>query len=519
MTPLRMTTALLFAGAVIGLSAAASAQDGALRVRLNADVRSTDPGVNRDGNTDMVMKHMVEGLVAYRQDTSIGPALAEGVNVSADGLTYTFALRKGVKFHNGQVLTAADVKFAWERYLKKETNWRCLPEFDGRGVSKITAIETPDDATVVFKIEKPAALFLTSMARVDCGQSGIFHRASLKDDGTWNAPVGTGPYAIGEWRRGQFFELVKFKDYSSRSGSLDGLAGDKSGGPERIRLTIIPDAAASKAALSANSIDMIPDVDESDAAELKGKPGLAISSSPTLGLVGVLLQTTDPVLKDVRIRRALALSLDYPELVKALTGKAEDYNPSAIPSASGFHKAVQKSGYKRDIPAARKLLQEAGYKGETIKLLTNKRYNSMYEMAVLVQAMALDSGIKLEFEVIDWATQLDLYSKGTYASMSFAFSARYDAGLSFDMFAGPKATQPRKVWDNPESQKLINQALAITDPAARQPLFDALHRQMIEDVPAIWLYNNVALAVTGPRVASYTPWVTESPRFWAVKLK
>ena len=506
----------IVSGALVGFPATAQEP---LRVRLNADIRSTDPGVNRDGNTDMVMTHLVEGLVAYRQDTSIGPMLAEKVEVSADGLTYTFTLRSGVKFHNGEPLSSADVKFAWDRYLKRETNWRCAPEFDGRGVSKVTAIETPDPRTVVFRIEKPAVLFLASMARVDCGQSGIWHRTSLNEDGSWKTPVGTGPYTLAEWRRGQFVELAKFKDYASRGGAPDGLTGGKSAGPDRIRLTIIPDAAASKAALQSNSIDMIPDVDEADAAELKTKPGIKIASSPTLGAVGLLIQTTDPVLKDVRIRRALALAIDHPELVKAVAGDGVAYNPSPIPTASGFYSAVQKQGYKRDIAAAKKLLADAGYKGETVKMLTNKRYNSMYETAVVVQAMALEAGIKIEFEVIDWATQLDRYTKGDYAMMSFAFSARYDATLSFDMFSGPKATQPRKVWDNAEMQKLIDGSGATADPARRQPLFDALHKQMIEDVPVIWLYNNEAITATGPRVTAFTPWITEQPRFWAVAVR
>jgi peptide/nickel transport system substrate-binding protein len=503
-------------GALVGYPATAQEP---LRVRLNADIRSTDPGVNRDGNTDMVMTHLVEGLVAYRQDTSIGPMLAEKVEVSADGLSYTFTLRSGVKFHNGEPLSSADVKFAWDRYLKRETNWRCAPEFDGRGVSKVTAIETPDPRTVVFRIEKPAVLFLASMARVDCGQSGIWHRTSLNEDGSWKTPVGTGPYTLAEWRRGQFVELAKFKDYASRGGAPDGLTGGKSAGPDRIRLTIIPDAAASKAALQSNSIDMITDVDEADAAELKTKPGIKIASSPTLGAVGFLIQTTDPVLKDVRIRRALALAIDYPELVKAVAGDGVAYNPSPIPTASGFYSAVQKQGYKRDIAAAKKLLADAGYKGETVKMLTNKRYNSMYETAVVVQAMALEAGIKIEFEVIDWATQLDRYTKGDYAMMTFAFSARYDATLSFDMFSGPKAAQPRKVWDNAEMQKLIDGSGATADPARRQPLFDALHKQMIEDVPVIWLYNNEAITATGPRVTAFTPWITEQPRFWAVAVR
>jgi peptide/nickel transport system substrate-binding protein len=176
---------------LLGIATSVAAQDASRRVRLNSDIRSTDPGVNRDGNTDIVMSHLVEGLVGYREDTTVGPMLAEAVTVSADGTAYTFALRQGIKFHNDEPLTSADVKGAWDRYLKMETNWRCLPVFDGRGVAKIIAIETPDAVTIVFKIEKPAALFLATMARTDCGQSGIWHKSSLNADGTWKEPVPT----------------------------------------------------------------------------------------------------------------------------------------------------------------------------------------------------------------------------------------------------------------------------------------------------------------------------------------
>src|ERR1700756_5995492 len=94
-------------GAVACAAVLPNAQAQVLRSRLNADIRSTDPGTNRDENTDAVLLHVVEGLVAYREDLSIGPLLAESYEVAADGLTYSFHLRAGVKFHNGANMTSA----------------------------------------------------------------------------------------------------------------------------------------------------------------------------------------------------------------------------------------------------------------------------------------------------------------------------------------------------------------------------------------------------------------------------
>jgi len=113
-----------------------------IKVGFNGDIRSTEPGVNRDENSDAFIMHIVEGLVAYREDASVGPMLAKDVTISDDGLTYTFTLREGVKFQNGKPLTAEDVKWTWQHYLDPKTQWRCLPEFDGRGVSKILDISS-----------------------------------------------------------------------------------------------------------------------------------------------------------------------------------------------------------------------------------------------------------------------------------------------------------------------------------------------------------------------------------------
>jgi peptide/nickel transport system substrate-binding protein len=97
--------------------------------------------------------------------------LAERIDLSDEGRTYTFRLRDGVRFHNGQPLTSADVAFSFERYRRREVNWRCRPDLDS-DVTRLTAVETPDPRTVVMRLEKPSALFLTTLARTDCGQTG-----------------------------------------------------------------------------------------------------------------------------------------------------------------------------------------------------------------------------------------------------------------------------------------------------------------------------------------------------------
>src|SRR5688572_16002062 len=110
-------------GAVLA-SAAAGAAAQTLTYAQNQDIRSTNPGVNRDGNTDAVMQHMVEGLVGYDAKGVAAPMLARSVQASTDGRTYTFKLRKGVKFHNGAEMTSADVLWSWNRYMDPKTQDR-----------------------------------------------------------------------------------------------------------------------------------------------------------------------------------------------------------------------------------------------------------------------------------------------------------------------------------------------------------------------------------------------------------
>jgi len=490
-----------------------------LRTRLNADIRSTDPGTNRDANTDGVIAHIVEGLVAFRDDTSVGPMLAESWTISNEGRTYTFRLRQGVKFHNGATMTADDVVWSLKRWLDPATQWRCLSEFSATGIARIEKIEAPDVQTVAVTLDQPTALFLPTLARPDCGQTAIIHRDSVGPDGKWITPVGTGPFKLGEWKRGQYVDVIRFDGYASRSEPRSGYTGAKTAQVDRVRFNAIPDSSAAKAGLLSGSLDVIMSLSIPDLEELKSRSDAQLSITPALAMTGILFQTRDPLLKDVRIRRAIALSIDTAQIVDAVMEGTARPNNSALPIGSPFYSETQSHGYVQNIMEAKKLLAEAGYRGQPIKMITNKRYSFVFDSGVLVQAMAQAVGINIELEVLDWAAQLDRYNRGDYQSMAFTYSARLDPSLSFEMLTGPKAAQPRKVWDNPAAQEMLRQSMMIDDAAKRQALFDEMHRRFIADVPMIVLFNGAELTALRKNVKGYAGWLYPQPRFWGVTIE
>ena len=511
-------TRCLSAAVLAGIVSIGTARAQAVTVALNADIRSTNPGVNRDDNTDGVVLNMVEGLVGYRQNGTVGPLLAEKVDTSADGLTYTFHLRKGVKFHNGAPMTSADALWSWQRYMDPKTEWRCIADFDGRSGLKVTEAAAPDAETFVMKIDKPSALFLDSLARTDCGMTAILSKDSVNPDGTWNKPVGTGPFKFVDWKRGEYVTVTRFDDYVSPPGDkVDGYVGNKKALVKDVKFLVVPDASTAKAGLLSGAID-IAQILDSDAPELQQSAAVQVLT-PTSAVKHVLLiQTRDPVLKNVKLRQAIAAALDMGQLVAAASNGLGKINNSAVPQSSAYSDEAQKQGYAYDPAKAKKLLAESGYKGEPIKIIANKRLTvPSFPVAVMAQAMLQSVGINVEIEVLEWATQLDRYNKGNYQMMSFSYSSRLDPALSFEQFTGPKDKQPRKVWDNPEAQALLDQAFTVSDPAERQKLFDQLYALQLADTPLIILFNGIEFSAQGKRVQGQPYWEGKQ-RLWGVSV-
>lgn len=473
-----------------------------LKVQFNSDIRSNQPGVNRDANSDSVMMNVVEGLVTQGDGGRIVPVLADSWTVSEDGTVYTFTLRDGVTFHDGAALTAEAVKWSLEKTLGDE-NFPCRTFFDGSRGSKITEIGAPDARTVTLTLESPNAMLLPFMAQTQCGGMAILSEASYNADGSWKAPVGTGPFVFGEWKRGESIQLTKYAGYVPHGEVQDGFGGRKEALVDEVNILVVPDISTAIAGLESGALDILPYISPTEGAKLRDEKGVNVTAEPHGGIVTMLFQTNDPLMSNLALRKAFVAALDMPELVDAVMAGLTTPNNSLVSAKSSYHGEVQKQGYTYDPAAVPALLAEAGYKGEKITILTNRRSAINFDTAMIAQAMLQAVGINAEIEVLDWATQLDRYNSGNYQVMAFNYSNRADPALAFQAIAGSKAEKANAIWDNDEVVALIAEVTAEADPAKRQALFDTLHQRFIADLPLVMLTNNLDVSATRPGVEGY----------------
>jgi peptide/nickel transport system substrate-binding protein len=503
----------------LSLSAAApAAAETVLHARINADIQSSEPGMRRDENTDAVLLHVGEGLVASREDGSVGPMLAAGWTVSPDGRSYRFALRRDVRFHNGEPLTARAVVWSLRRYFAPDSHWRCRAEFGPRGIARVTSIDAPDSYTVVVDLDRPAPLFLSELTRADCGGTAILSPASVGKDGTWQRPVGTGPFMWAEWRRNQYVDLVRYPGYRSQLGKPDGNGGGKKALVDRVRFSVIPDDSAASAALLRGSLDVLDGLASNQLGYIRGAAGVRFSTSPSMDMFILMLQTADPVLRDPRLRRAIALSIDVGALTRVAAHGMALADSSVVARVSPFSGSAQRALVQRNLTEARALVKASGYRGQPLDLVVSHAPPEMFDAAIIIQAQAREAGIVINIVSLDWASHFARYSSGNYQATVYAFSPRLDPSFMFDVLIGDKTTEPRKIWDSATARALLNASRQTGDRGARQAAFDALDLQFRRDTPGVVLFNTRRVTALRSTVHGYRSWPAQLQRLWNVSV-
>ncbi|WP_117191554.1 ABC transporter substrate-binding protein [Rhizobium terrae] len=507
--------ALMLSG---GVRANEPKKGGVIRIVLTADIRSLD-GSRTDSNTDTVLNHIYEPLVGFRADMTVGPMLAESWNVSGDGKIYTFAFKKGTTYHNGDKVLAADFKWLWERRMASrgtDAPWLCVPTFDGSRGLKVEAVEAPDADTLVFKLNAPNTLFLVRLADPVCN-IWVASPKNVGADGKWidGSAIGSGPFRLREWKKEQYISLARYDGYLATGGEKNGQAGDRTVYVDEARFTIVPDKTAAETALFAGQVDVVSTIQPSRVEDLKSK-GAKIISSPGLSMTAILMQNLDPLLSNVKMRQAIAHALDFQQIAAAQTAGMAEFNPSGVPQSSAYFNESFLQWPKYDPARTKALLAEAGYKGQPIKLQTNKRYIGMYDNAIVIQAMLSAAGINVELEVLDWSAQLDNFMTGKFQMQSFGYSSRPDPLVIYGMFTGDKSKTPNYQWGDPKALELYLKAIDTVGLKEKQAALQDLHKLMAQQVPILGLYYFPVIEAISEKLVGYDTWALDKPRAWGV---
>ncbi len=463
---------LLLAGALLaaGCSAGSTASPGAaqgtpdapLRIGLTADPANLD-FTRTDGAAipEALLVNVYEGLVRLDQQTGeIEPALADSWTVSPDGLVYDFTLREGVRFSNGEAFTADDVKFSIERV--QSDAWTVSLK-SGMGAVSGVEVVSPTQARVTLSQPSNSWLFrMTTRIGAMFDPSGVGDLA--------NTPVGTGPYAVSEFRRGDALVLTRRDDYWGEKPAI-----------AQVNLQYFDDATAAVNALLTDGIDVIGTVQAPEAlAQFDGDARFQVIEGTTNGEVTLAMNNAAGPTSDVRVRRAIAMAIDHEAVLNtAWAGRGALIDTMVPPTDPWYQPLPDVTPY--DPAAARALLAEAGTPNVSLRMrIANLPY--AVASAQVVQSQLAAVGIQTEIEPLEfparWLEQV--FREADYDISIVAHVEPRDIRTFGD---------PKYYWryDNPEVQRLLadsetgSQEQQVTDVAQ-------VGRLLAEDAAADWLF-------------------------------
>ena len=483
----RLPACVLLAGLSAGLLVGPPARGAArqdLVVGMQIEPTGLDPTVAAPVAIGQVAwQNLFEGLVRIDRDGVIRPELAQSWTIAPDGLTYTFDLVTGVKFHNGEPFDASVARFALDRARGPQSLNSQKAFYDA-----IDAIDTPNPKTLVLHLKRPAGNLLYWLG---WPAAVMVEPKSAESDKT--SPVGTGPFRFASWQRGDKVELVRNPDYwnPARAAKLD-----------RVTFRFIADAQAQSAALKAGDVDAFPEfgTPELFAAFESDKTFKAVVGKTGLKTVAGMNNSRKPF-DDKRVRRALMMAIDRKALIEAVY--------SGLGTPIGSHFSPTDPGYKdmtgvlpSDPAKAKALLAEAGYpNGFSFTMKTPQMAYAARSSEVL-QAMLAEIGVTMTIVQSEFPAQWvqDVFLGRNFDMTIVAHAEPLDIGIY--------ARDPYYFnYKNPAFDAVIAAAERATDPAERAADYGRAEAILAEDVPALYLFVLPKLGIWNSKLDGF--WTDE----------
>lgn len=451
-----------------------------LKFPLDQSIPTLDPHLSLGGSNSTVVLNVFEGLFSFNSSYEPVPSLAESYEVSEDGKNYVFHLRQGITFHNGKELKAEDAAASLNRW--KELAPRAKSSF---GESEF---EAQDDYTVVLNLNEPKNDTLAQLSHV-LNFAAIMPKEVVESAGPDGVKeyIGTGPFKLVEWKADQYIHVSKFENYQSPDGESDGFAGKREALVNDIYFTLALDNATRFSSFLAGdfdyvdvSIDNLPLVENDDSIEL------VKDLSTDFNLI---FNKKSPLFSDIAYRQAVAALVNAEEILLGITSTPDLYrlNPSYMyeENAKWYSEAGSEAYNQSNPEEAKRLLAEAGYNGEVVRLLTTKDTGSFYNASLMLQAQLEAIGVKTQLDIYDYATML---------------TKRADA-TAWDIYLGPfivPSTPSQLLYLNPSYGFAEDAKLADLLKKATAALTDEEIKEANDELQAyVWEYlGNVKIGDT-----------------------
>ncbi len=480
---------------------------GQIEVALIGEPPSMDHTQTSATVTTLVVTHIYEYLFTWDEDFEAIPELVDSWEIEDDGLLNVVHLREGVMFHNGDELTAEDVYASINRWANEVEV--------GFGVELMGATEemrVVDDYTLEFEMTEPFGTFTVVLGRQNNGCA--IYPAEVAEAAGADAIdeyIGTGPYQFVEWESDQHIIVERFDDYVSRDEEPNGYGGGKTAYADAVRFVPVPDEAARVAGLQAGDYDYLEDIGPDNFETVEGTDGVVAEVGPPTGNDQLVMNMAEGIMTDINMRRAVQAALNHEEIMMGAFGE-DNYRvgPAHSPEETIWYNEAGEDRFDmRDPDLAQEYLEEAGYDGETLRLLTTQEYANYYNEAIIIQQQLEDVGITVEPQVFDWATMLETRDDlSAWDMVTTGFTFRVDpTQLPF------MRCEWGGNWCSDEKVELVNQLFSEVELDDRLDVWEELQELMYEEIPMIKLGEGLDLLAYSERLQNLEN-VMLAPAFW-----
>ena len=481
-------------GDVVAATTESVSPDNDLVIAIEGSISGLDPHNAGDTNAISAISGMYETLVTFDENQELVGQLAESYEVSEDSLTYTFHLRKGVKFHDGTDFNAAAVVANYERVVNPDNKLKRRRVFvvtaaDGTETPRIASIETPDDYTVVIKLAEAYSVFINKMT-----QFQIVSPAAIEQYGNdimYN-PCGTGAFTYKEWLEGDHITMLKNDNYWAGAPSVDS-----------VTIKEVPEAGSRTAMLQTGEADFVYPMSSDQIAAIQGSGDISVKSGTSNIMRYVTLNMDLPELSDARVRQAMNYAIDKNAYIQLMYAGYGLPATSIVPSCTSYYS--EQTPYTYDLEKAKELMKEAGYENGFDLTLWGDNTTQEIKGMTFVKQQLEQIGINVNVLPMEPATVSDkIYVEKDEAEINMwyvnwsASDRSTDSAVRALLYSTmcPPTSANTAYYNSSEFDNLLDQGLATADPEELDSIYTKAQEMAWNDAPWLFLGNDQVIYAT-----------------------